>query len=246
MKGKNFSSVERTSHWSDFLSQRVDSSRPLCSLTDLFTDQKLKMKVSSFINRLHLCTIDWEKRISKRKIVRFFDEFSLRKDDHCRQVKDQRRNQSMFCRSVVLPESNDEKFDEIWWRLAQSLCSTENLTVTTVLFLFRRFVQLYSRKTQIVRRTDFQRPSNDKISCRRIDWKNQRFFFEGKKRFFSSFEYFYPERKRSKDLFISTHWDRSKTVEEKQFSRSFKFAATEKSTNRRWKSQWKWEKKNEK
>ena len=75
--------------------------------------------------------------------------------------------------------------------------------------------------------------------------KKPRFLLRRKEKIFSSFEYFYPKRKRWKDLFISTHWDRSKTVEEKQFSRSFKFAATEKSTNRRWKSQWKWEKKNE-
>ena len=78
--------------------------------------------------------------------------------------------------------SNKEKFDDVWWRLAQSWGSTENLTVTTFLFLFRRFVQLYLSKTQIVLRTDFQRQSDDKVSRRRIDWKDQRSFSKGNKK----------------------------------------------------------------
>ena len=46
---------------------------------------------------------------------------------------------------------------------------------------------------------------------------------------------FLSERKQWKDIFISTHWNRWKSVEEKQLSWSFKFSAAEKSTNRSWK-----------
>ena len=78
------------------------------------------MKVSCFINRLYLCMFDWQKKINKRKNVRFFDEFSLRKDDRCRQVKDETRNQSMFCRSIVPPariKRNSMRFDGDWRRV---------------------------------------------------------------------------------------------------------------------------------
>ena len=227
------------SHWSDFLSQRVDSSRQLCALTDLFTDQKPKMKVSSFINRLHLCTFDWQKMINKRKNVLFFDEFSLRKDDRCCQVKDETKNQSTFCSCVVPPsriKRNSTIFDGYWHRVdAQRKISEWQLFSLYYIDLFN-FIPAKHKAFDASIFND--NPMTKSLAEESIE-NNQRFFSQGnktKRNTFSSFEHFYPKRKQWKDLFISTQWNRWKTIEEKRLSRSFKFGAAKKSTNWRWKS----------
>ena len=94
--------------------------------------------------------------------------------------------------------SNKEKFDDIWWRLFQSLM----LNGKSYCDNFTR--NKSSSKTQIVRRIDFQQQSNDKIARRKVDWKKQRFFFKASKIkiVFSSFEYFYPKWKNDRKIFL--------------------------------------------
>ena len=150
--------------------------------------RKRTMKVSSLI---FVRSID-----RKRKNVCFFDEFSLRKDDRSRQMKDKTTDQSMFCST----DSSNKKRNST--RLAQSsMLNGKSPSDNFSLFI----PKIYSSKTQIVRRID-------KISRRRIDWKDQRFFSKTK-HFFLHSNIFIRKEKCAKDLFISTQPSRWKTVQ---------------------------------
>ena len=207
MKREDFSSVERTADWTDLLSQRVESSRQLCSLRDSFTRWKPKVRVSSFINQLHFCTFHWQKKLSKGKNVRFFDEFSWEK-------------------TIVVKWKTKEETN--WWFIAL-LCRVQWREIRRSLmesgaelmlngksqwqirsFYSKQFLNFIQAKHKSFDASIFNdNPMTKSLAEKSIEKTNVSSSKEGKD-FFSSVEHFYSKRKRSKDLFISTYWDRWK------------------------------------
>ena len=87
--------------------------------------RKRTMKVSSLINRLHLSTFDWQKE----------EKMFVSSTNSLGEKTRQQTNGSF-----LLPTTQIKRQIRRDWRRVR--CSTENLIVTTFLFLFRRFIQV--------------------------------------------------------------------------------------------------------
>ena len=114
--------------------------------------RKRTMKVSSFINRLHLSTFDWQKE----------EKMFVSSTNSLGEKTRQQTNGSF-----LLPTTQIKRQIRRDWR--SSMLNRKSHRDNFSLFI----PKIYSSKTEIVRRVD-------KISRRRIDWKDQHFFSKTK------------------------------------------------------------------
>ena len=184
------------------------------------------MKVSSFIDRLHLSTFDWRKKINKRKKSSFLRRiFSERR--RSLSSNERRDKKPIDHLSVCSPDnSNKYKFEEISWRLAHSFmlngkCHGEKFSLFIPKISSTLFKQNKNRSTHrfssTMQRWNLSEKNRLKTSTFLLQTKH--FFLLCKMIF---------EKERVQRFLISTHRNRWTTVEEKQFSRSLKFIEAEK------------------